>query len=335
MDKLLVSALSLTLVFSLSACTAAPAIREPIVMRNYSPDAYTASNLLVARQVRMALPEGWRFKAASPEEKEMKDVRFFIKDTGSNTVTGALRYTGFDHPVPVSRLAPLYAEKAMSEFSNKEIAKTEIDGEESYVVQGTWTDQKQRASALIQQGPKGISDITLIADPGYFTRDPSTAYTIFNSYQFMPRGISERRIKGAFSFKCDNGSMEWFNDTDGTWDTNGFVVSGRLAGEFVVLGITEVKTSRFSDFFKLERLSIKEFETEVHIAGMSFPARGIGNESSEKKLVSMHYLFKHGGKSYRMHVYRTTELSTVVEAQKLHEEPEIRRALDAYFYFAS
>jgi hypothetical protein len=331
MNKRLVTALGISLMLSLSACTAALSIREPIAMQNYTADAYAESNLLVVNQVRMALPEGWRFKATKKEDAE--DILFFIKDTGSNTVSGALRYNRFDYPVSVSRAAPIYAEKAMDGFSNKEIAKTEIDGRESYVIQGSWKDEKQRASALIQQGAQGISDITLIADPGYFTRDPSTAYTIFNSYKYMPRDISERRIKGTFSFKCDDGKMDWFNDTDGTWDVKGFVVGGDLAGEFVVLGIAEVKTSRFSDFFKLETLSVKEFEAEVHIAGKSFPARAVADESQEEKNVWASYLFKHGGKDYRMQVYRTTKLSKAADIRKLHEEPAIRRALDTYFYF--
>ena len=331
MNKLSASALGLTLALSLSACTSALSVREPIVMHNYTTDVDAAPNLLVVSQVRMALPEGWRFKATKPEDS--KDIRFFIHDTGSNTVIGSLRHTHFDFPVSVSRLALVYADKAMSSFSDKEIAKAEIDGRESYVIQGTWDDKKQRASALIQQGSQGISDITLIADPGYFTRDPSTAYTIFNSYQFMPRGISERRIKGSFSFKCDDGNLHWLNDTDGTWDSKGFVVSGTLAGEFVVLGISEVKTPRLSDFLKLDVLAVKEFETEVHIAGMSFPARAAGDESAEKKNVWVDYIFKHGGKHYRMQVYRTTDKSKAADARKLHEEPEIRRALDTYFAF--
>jgi hypothetical protein len=329
MNKLLVTALVISLMLPLSACTAALSIREPIAMQNYTADAYVESNLLVVRQVRMALPEGWRFKRRDKEDP--KEVLFFIKDTGSNTVTGALRYNSFDYPVAVSRAAPIYAEKAMDGFSDKANAKTEIDGRESYVIQGSWKDEKQRASALIQQGQYGISDITLIADPGYFTRDPSTAYTIFNSYKFMPRGISERRIKGMFSFKCDDGNMEWFNDIDGVWDVKGFAVGGNLAGEFVVLDLTEVKTPRFSDFFKLENLSVKEFETEVHIAGKNFPARAVADE--EQKHVWAGYVFKYGGKDYRLEVYRTTKQSKAADVRKLLEEPEIRRALDTYFYF--
>lgn len=329
MNKLQVTALSIPLMLSLSACTAALSIREPIAMQNYTADAYAESNLLVVRQVRMALPEGWRFKGKAKEDA--KDILFFIKDTGSNTVTGALRYNSFDYPVAVSRAAPIYAEKAMDGYSDKTIAKTEIDGWESYVIQGSWKDEKQRASALIQQGKQGISEITLIADPGYFTRDPSTAYTVFNSYKFMPRGISERRIKGMFSFKCGDGSMQWYSDLDDVWDVKGFVAAGTLAGEFVALDIAEVKTPRFSDFFKLEKLSVKEFETEVHIAGKSFPARAVADE--EQNHVWAGYIFKYGGKDYRLEVYRTIKQSKPADVQKLHEASEIRRALDTYFYF--
>jgi hypothetical protein len=333
MNKLLVSALGITLALHLSACASALSVREPIAMRNYSPDSYAASNLLITNQVRMALPEGWRFKRR--EKDDAKNVRFYIKDTGSNTVTGVYRYDSVDFPIAVSKVAHGFADKGMDEFSDKTIAKTEIDGREAYVVHGTWKDDKQRASVLIQQGTQGVSEITLLADPGYFTRDPSTAYTIFNSYQFMPPALSERRIKGMYSFKCDDGSMSWFDDTDHPWESSGFVVSGTFNDEFVVLGITEVKTSRLSDFFKVDQMSVKEFETEVHIAGKSFPARAVGNHSEEKKTVSMHYIFNRDGKDYRMHVYRTTEQSKVADARSLHEEPMIRRALDTYFYFDS
>ncbi len=220
-------------------------------MHNYPADAYAQSNMVVVRQVRMALPEGWRF--TTKNDNDPKEILFRIKDTGSDTVMGALRYNSFDFPVAVSRAAPLYADKTMGEFSDREIAKTEIDGRESYVIQGTWKDEKQRASALIQQGQRGISEITLAADMGYFAREPNVAYTIFNSYQY--------------------------------------------------------------------------------IAGMNFPARAVGKESVEKKHSKIDFIFQYGGKNYRLEVYRTTQHSKVADIRKLHEEPEIRRALDTYFYF--
>jgi hypothetical protein len=329
MNKLLALALGLALALPLSACTSALTIREPIVMRNYSPDSYSESNLLIVNQVRMALPEGWRFKARKKENAE--DILFFIKDTGSNTVSGGFRYHRFDFSIAISQVLPAYIKNTMGDLSDKELAKTEIDGREAYIFQGTSKGDSQRASAFIQQGTQGISEITLFADLGYFTRDPSIAYTIFNSYQFMPRGISERRLKGMFSFKCDDGLMRWYSDTDGPWVSKGFLASGKLDGSFVMLEIAEVKTARFSDFFKLDQLSIKEFETVVHIAGKSFPAQAMGDESDKNVWVS--YIFKHDGKHYRMEVYRSIENSKVADVRKLHEEPEIRRALDTYFYF--
>jgi hypothetical protein len=322
---------ALTLALLLSACSPALSVREPIVMRSYPADTYAESNLLVVKQVRMALPEGWRFKAR--ELDDVEDILFFIRDTGSNTVTGALRYTHFNFPINVSHIAQPYADKAMKQFSDKQLAKTEIDGREAYVIQGTSNDKMQRISTLIQLGTQGVIDITLAADTGYFTREQSTVYTLFNSYQFVPPSLSERRIRGAFSFRCEDGSMEWMDDIDNAWALKGFEVSGTLADEYVVLGIAEVKTQRFSDFLKVEDMSIKEFDTEVHIAGKHFPAKAVGDEYDLR--FSMYYLFEHGGKAYRMFVYRTALELPVADARKLHEEPEIRRALDTYFYFDS
>jgi hypothetical protein len=315
----------------LPACSPALAVREPIAMSAFPADSYAASNMVIVGQVRMALPNGWRFKGTKKGDPE--DIRFFIRDTGSNTLTGALRHTHFDFPVAAARVAEVYAQKAMSKFTDKEIRKAEIDGRESYVVQGTWGSEKQRASALIQQGTQGISDITLLADPGYFTRDPQIAYTIFNSYKFMPMRMSERRIKGAFGFRCHDGSLSWFDDADAPWESKGYYVSGRLGGEFVVLGITQVSTTRFPDFFKMDKFGIPEFSTDIHFAGQSYAARAIGNVSEERKSVRVIYLFKHAGTDYRMEVYRARLPLPAEDAKRIHEDPEIRRALDEYFYF--
>jgi hypothetical protein len=331
MNKLLAAALCFPLVLFLQGCASAPVMRDPISMRSYPADAYAESNLLVFNQLRMALPEGWRFKGRRSEDP--KDILLFIEDTGSNTVNGGLRYTRFDTPVSISRVANYYANEVMGKFSDRQIAKTELDGEEAYIVQGTWENGNQRASALIQQGRQGLLDITLITDPGYITREPGTIYTIFNSYQFMPQGISERRIKGMFSFKCDDSTLEWRDDARGTWVVHGFGVSGDVAGTYLGINIEEVKTARFEDFIKPERMTIKEFETEVHFAGKSFPAKAIGRVDTEKKYVMVYFLFKHGGKQYLMYYYRPTEAVQVANPLTFHQEPEIRRALDTYFYF--
>lgn len=333
MNKLLAATLRLTLVLFFPACVSAPVLREPISMRSYPADAYAESNLLVVDQVRMALPQGWRFMAK--EEKDPKDILFLIKDTGSNTVAGHLRYAGFDQPVAVSGVVQYYANEGMNKFSDRQIAKTEIDGKEAYVVQGTWENGAQRSSALIQVGTQGIMDITLFTDPGYLTREPSTVYTIFNSFEIMPKRLSERRIKGMFSFKCEDAIMQWVTDNDIAWGVKGFRVSGNVAGEYLGIDINEVKTSSFEDLLKLERMTIKEFATQVQLAGQSFPAKAIGREEKEKQYVMMYFLFKHGGKNYYMHLYRPTGKLKVADIQTLHQEPEIRRALDTYFYFDS
>ena len=332
MNRLLSSLLVSAVALATAACSPALTWREPISMTEHSPDAYVGSNMLVSRQVRMALPEGWHFKRRKKGEPE--GVRLWIHDTGGNAVMGAYAFKHFDFPIAPSRATEVYAGIAMNGFEQKEAHRTEIDGNETHVILGAKEDTgKQRLSALIYEGQNAISDITLSVDPGYFAKNPHLPYAIFNSYKVMPRQVSERRIKGSFSFRCDDGSLEWFDDHAGKWESGGFAVAGKLGGELVIISIRQVSTARFQDFFKMERFQSQETAAELHFAGKTYPARVIVRDSRADKHVHAAYLFQHAGKDYLLDVFRAFTEYRPTDARSLHDEPEIRRALEARFYF--
>jgi hypothetical protein len=146
--------------------------------------------------------------------------------------------------------------------------------------------------------------------------------------------MSERRIKGSFSFKSDDGSLEWLDDSTRKWQTNGFSVIGKVGGESVILEVSQVSTTRFQDFFKLERFQAAEIATELHLAGKTFAARAIVSEGREGKNAQAVFMFKHQGKDYMLDIFRVLSEHDAADARSLHNDKAIRHALDTSFYLA-
>jgi hypothetical protein len=299
------------------------------------PDAYVASNMLVTNHVRMALPEGWRFKRR--REEDPKGVSLWIHDTGGNAVSGAYSFNHFDFAISPLRATGVYADKLMGGYKEKEARRTEIDHSEAHVVKGVSRETgQQRISTLIFQGSssiRAINDITLLADPSYLAQNPGLPHAIANSFKLMPGQMAERRIKGSFSFRCHDGTMDWLDDSTLKWQTAGFSVIGKAGDAAVVIDIGQVSTARFQDFFKLERFQPGEIATELHFAGRVFPARAVIGLPNEKKNVKVAFLFKHEGKDYLLGIFRKLQGDEDVDAANLHKDKGIRRVLDESFYY--
>jgi hypothetical protein len=332
MSKYLHSALGMAAALAVTACMPALTWREPLVMSEYPSDGYVDSNMVVVAQMRMALPEGWRFHRRKKEDP--KTIRLWIQDTGGKAVTGAYLFSHFEFALSPTRTTEVYAKSAMKNFDQKEVHRTEIDGDEAYVVSGVKDEHNlQRLSALIYEGKSSISEITLLIDSGFSAKNPRLPYEIFNSYKLMPRQMSERRMKGSFSFKCNDGSMEWLDDSDGKWESHGFSVTGKLGADDYIIGIRQVSTTRFQDFLKMERFQKEEYNTEIHLAGAAYPARAIVRDSRDDKHVHAAYFFKHNGKDYLLSVFRAFPVYRETDANNVHREPEVVRVLDTNFYF--
>jgi len=89
MSKYLHSAFGMAVALAMTACTPALTWREPLAMSEYPSDGYVDSNMVVVAQVRMALPEGWRFHRRKKEDP--KSIRFWIQDPGGNAVKGLVQ----------------------------------------------------------------------------------------------------------------------------------------------------------------------------------------------------------------------------------------------------
>lgn len=298
-------------------------------------DAYVASNMLVTHHVRMALPEGWHFKRR--QEGDPKGVSLWLHDSGGNAVLGAYSFNYFDFPISPIRATSVYAEKVMDAFKGKEAHRTEIDHREAHVVTGVNRQTgQQRISTLIFQGGRSIraiNEITLLVDPGYLAQNPGIPRAISSSFKLMPGQMAERRIKGSFSFRCLDGTMDWLDDSTRLWQTAGFSVIGKAGDAAVIIEIAQVSTTRFQDFFKLEHFRAGEIQTELHFAGKAYPARAIITLPNEQGTIKVAYLFKHEGKDYLLGIFRKVKGDEQADAAKLHEEKGLRRVLDESFYF--
>jgi hypothetical protein len=320
---------------ALSGCSPALRWREPVTLSEYSPDRYLGSNMLVAGQRRMALPDGWWFQRR--QETDAERLLFWIHDTGGNSVTGALGFERVNFAVSGQRLAERFAEIGMKDFTDKVVHRTEIDNTEAFILHGERESMRwHRVTGLIVDNfstGAGVSDITFLGDKGYFDQNQAVIYTVLNTFKVMPRGQSERKIKGAFGFRCDDGSFGWLDDQNTRWLKKGFAIAGPVDGGNLIIGVGEVSTTRFADLLKMDLFDPQEIQTTLHVAGGSYPARAVIRNEPKKKLVSIALVFKREGKDYMLDLFRSFKNRSDSMDPMLHEIPEFRTVLDRYFYF--
>jgi len=204
--RYLISFLRVASLLAMASCTSYEVtVREPLSLAPHSADRNVDDNMLAVSHIRMALPEGWFFKSKKKEDD--KSVLFWMHDSGGNAVTGTFRYNHFNNPVSLTRAAEGYGNLVMTGFVDKELFGTSVDNHDAYLLRGKKEGLDfERASLLVADGPKDIHDITLIAESTYLKSNPEIANAIFSSYKIVPWDLSERRIKGTFSFRCDAGT---------------------------------------------------------------------------------------------------------------------------------
>jgi hypothetical protein len=327
---------SLAVLLSTAAC--APAVRwnEPLTPADRSAGSYVDSNMLTVAQRRMALPDGWSFQRR--KDTDAKPIMFWIHDAGGHGVTGAYGFEHVDFPVGGPRAVERLTQLKMKEFSDIVAQRTELDSSEAYVVQGR-EDSKgwRRISEWIFGHPAvgtDLSDITFIGDKAYVDQNERVLYTILGTFKVMPPGLSERKLKGSFSFKCDDGTFSWLDDDARRWEEKGFTVSGPFEGNGgLIVGIRRVTTTRFADFIKMELFDPKELETVLHFAGGSFPARAVHRSDPDKKIASTVLMFKHQGKDYMLDLFRGYRTYPDSVDPAMHDAPAVRAVLDGKFYF--
>lgn len=326
--------LSLAGALTITACVSREVtVREPINMSTYKAEGYTATNMVVSDHIRMAAPEGWHFH--SKKKEDPAEVRFWIRDKGSNSTHGVVRMNKLDFNPDLKMLAPRYAELAMAKFSEKEARETELDGYPAQIVTGKHEDGSvSRISALVSTNSTNLVEITLASSSNQFLADPSLPYSIINSYKLMPSSLSLRHIQGSFSFRCHDARFWWVTDVAETFMKGGFLVAGPVDDSIVFFDVAQVSTTEFKDLYKMSLFDVPEYSTEVHLAGSTYSARGIGYHAKEKNWTSAKFMFKHQDKNYVLGVAWKSKQYRYMDPKTLHELPVVREALDKYFFFA-
>lgn len=332
--RFLKSILAMVGAFALTACASGEVVvRDPVKMSSYSADSHVAANMVITKHVRMAAPEGWHFH--TKEKGQSDDVLLWIRDNGSNSIQGVVRLNKLDFHPDLRLLAPRYGELAMAKFSDKEVHETEIDGYPSQIISGKHNeDSAERISALVSTGSTNLIEITIGSRSHQFLANPSLPYSIINSYKLMPGNLSARHIRDSFSFRCEDGKWIWINDLARTYMKAGYTAAGIVDGALVLVDVARVSTTHFRDLYKVEAFDVPEYETEIHLAGQTFPARAIGHHVDKNQHTSAEFLFKHGNNDYLLGLTWVSKKSEPPDPKTIHENPSIRAVLDKYFSFA-
>lgn len=323
------------LVASLTTLACAPTVRwgQPVSMSEYTTNDYLDANMLTVARRRFALPEGWSFRRRRDTDAER--IKLWIHDTGGNKATGAYGWEFLRFPISGSRAAEKYAEITMKEFSDTTVQRTEIDDTEAYLFQSVKGDMKWRrlTAVLFDSSPEGtgVSDITFLGDEQSF--DSRTLHGIIGTFKFMPRGLSERKIKGSFSFKSDDGALVWADDYNDRVMKKGFRVIGKVPNGSVILAVAQVSTRRFGDFLNMKLFTSAEIQTTLRLAGGSYPARAVHRDDEKKKIASTVYLFERAGRDYMFEVFRGFDASPGPVDPAMHEDVDIVALLEKKFYF--
>jgi len=326
------------LVASVATLACAPRLQwgQPVSMADYPTDGYLQTNMLTVQRRRFALPEGWHFQRRRDTDAER--IKLWIHDTGGNKVTGAYGWEYVKVPISGPIAAERYADLTMKEFTQKSVQRTEIDGTESYLYQGVNEDHRwKRLSAVLfdTSGGEGtsLSDVTFLGDLATFDQDARTLYAILGTFKIMPRDLSERKIKGTFSFKCDDGALVWVDDESNKLIKKGFKVFGKVPNGSVILVVGQISTTRFADFLNMKLFSDEETSMTLRFAGGTYEARALHGDHPTKKNASTVYLFKHEGQDYMLEIFRGFDTSPGPVSAPMHEAPEILALLDRKFYF--
>jgi hypothetical protein len=329
------SAVSFATLLATAGCAPTLQWREPVSLADYPTDGYVASNMMTVAQRRMALPDGWSFKRK--KQTDAKQIMFWIRDTGGDNVTGAYSFERLAFSVDGTRATERLAPLTMKGFDDLEGHRTEIDSTESYIIDGVKEDRRWRKVSGVLYGHfdqgTALSDITFLGDKAYVDQNMRVLYTIMNTFKLVPRNLSERKLKGSFSFKCDDGTVQWLDDEAGKWQEKGFTVAGAVDNGVLFAGVRRVSTTRFADFLKMSMFDPHEFDTTLHLAGASYPARAVHRYDTDKNFASTVLFFKHEGRDYLLEVSRAFKSPPGTVDPAMQDLPEARRVLDSMFYF--
>jgi len=318
-------------------------VKEDINISPYKDKAAENDNLLIIHQSRLAIPDGWKFVA--PDTKPVKTANFdsavfFQFNDRVNNCFGKFEYTTFKNfsgNLSGMELAKLYAEKILTDITDKVIHKTFINGKEAYIIVGKHAKKNwDFMTALIPEG-HSFNEIRILSDPGYLTMRPEIAYRIFASYEYASAGVNERTVKDVIKFRCSDDKWFWTSD----WHAqglNGFMITDSSKYETPVeyVGVSRSESINISNIKTLldsfnEEIIVPEFSTTLTIGdGTNLPVKAVVSKN-RKDLISVYYLYKKGRTTHIIMVcYKVG--ATSCKPEKIHEEWQDAKDALSYFF---
>lgn len=247
-----------------------------VYLSNYHDESFIESNKVTVFQSSLSIPEGWTF--ADPDSEDPDEKLFSFSDI-DDVVYGTFYYYSLDDQITISafKLAEFYAKNYFRpKYKNIKIHDTRIDGEKSQIITGIHKENGwDRFTLLVPEGGNNFNEITLIADKGILFQNPEIAYKIFESYSYAKKGVNERIIKGALSFRADNSDWRWYDDKK----KSGFYIKGNINDKFVLVGLSQTDYLSLNDLledYKLDTIDFPKYSKTINISGREISLEGIG-----------------------------------------------------------
>jgi len=247
-----------------------------VYLTNYHDETFIDNNRVIVFQSALSIPEGWTF---SDTDSDDPDEKFFSFSDRNEVVYGSFYYYSLDDDITISssKLADFYAKNYFKpNYKNIKIYDTRIEGDKAQILTATHKEKGwDRFTLLIPEGGNNFNEITLIADKDYLFQNPEIAYKIFESYAYAKKGINERTIKGAISFKSTSSDWRWYDDKEDL----GFYVKGEVNDKLILVGLSQTKYMTLSELlggYDFEVIDFPRFSKTFNIGGKEITFEGIG-----------------------------------------------------------
>ncbi len=247
-----------------------------VYLSNYHDESFIENNRVIVFQTSLSIPEGWSFSDPDTDDPDEKFFSFSDKD---EVVYGTFYYYSLDESITISslKLAEFYAKNYFKpDYKNIKIHDTRIDGDKAEILTGMHKDNSwDRFTLLIPEGGNNFNEITLIADKDFLFQNPEIAYKIFDSYAYTKKGVNERVIKGAISFKSTNSDWRWYDDKE----ESGFYVKGEINDKLILVGLSQTKYMSLDallEGYEFDQIDFPRFSKTLNIGDQEITFEGIG-----------------------------------------------------------
>jgi len=270
--KIIITGLAL---FALSSCSVYE-YSSSVYLSNYHDESYIENNKVIVFQSSLSIPEGWTFTDPDTDDPEEKLFSFSDRD---EVVYGSFYYYSLDEDITISpmKLAEYYAKNYFKpNYANIKVHDTRIDGDQAEILTGTHKENGwDRFTLLIPEGGNNFNEITLITDKDFLFQNPEIAYRIFDSYAYAKKGVNERIIKGAISFKSTSSDWRWYDDKEDL----GFYVKGEIDDKLILVALSQTEYMTLEELqkgYEFDTIDFPKFIKTLNIGGKDITFEGIG-----------------------------------------------------------